>query len=130
MVVPDKKAVKKDLEQKHVMQMSLATAWSKWKDENPEKQLSFVKFIKLRSKKVMLQKHRKLFQCLCRYCENVKLKLTAVNRLAEKAERPDLKLHNEFAAVSATLCPKQEQKFHKINCIDRYCNECGTVQSS
>ena len=75
----------------------------------------------------MTQKYRKLFQCLCEYCENVKLKLTSVNRLAERVNRTDLKFQNEFDAVSATLCPKGEEKFHKLSCIDRVCKECGSA---
>ena len=126
--IPDKKSVKKDLEEAHVMNMSLDTAYTKWKSQNPEKKLSKDKFIKLRPKNVKTQKHRRLFQCLCEYCENVKLKITVVNRLAEKAKLPDLKLKNEYEAVDAVRCPKQEEteRFHKLRCIDGKCNDCGT----
>lgn len=125
-IVPDKKAVNKKLEKTQVLPISIVTAWSKWKEENPGKQLSFDKFQKLRPKTVKTQKYRKLYQCLCEYCENVKLKLQAVNRLADRCDQPDLKLSSEFLAVNATLCPKSEGKFHQLDCIDRKCEYCGT----
>ena len=126
-LVPDKKVVKKDLEQKHVMQMSLRTAWSRWNEVNPQQKMSLDKFSKLRPKQVLTQKYRKLYQCLCEYCENVKLKLKTINKLAQSLNRNDLKLDDEFTAVNESLCKKQEEEaFHKLTCIDRQCRNCGT----
>ncbi|CAC5409077.1 unnamed protein product [Mytilus coruscus] len=123
--ISDKKSVKKDLQEKHVLMMSQKSLWSKWNTEN-QTQLSFSKFCELRPKNVLTQGHRKLYQCLCEYCENVKLKLIAINRFMAH-DHPELKFTDEFDAVNKTLCPKLEaERFHKRDCIDRKCAECGT----
>ncbi|XP_063445276.1 uncharacterized protein LOC134725403 isoform X1 [Mytilus trossulus] len=123
--ISDKKSVKKDLQEKHVLMMSQKSLWNKWNIEN-QTQLSFSKFCELRPKNVLTQGHRKLYQCLCEYCENVKLKLIAINRFLAH-DHPELKFTDEFDAVNKTLCPKLEaERFHKRDCIDRKCAECGT----
>lgn len=69
--IPDKKSVNKKLEDKHVMNRSINSLWRQWNDENPEEKMSIGRFYKFRPKNVLTQKHRKLFSCLCEYCENV-----------------------------------------------------------
>ena len=89
--------------------------------------MSLAAFCKLRPKYVLTQKHQKLFQCLCEYCENVKLKLTSLNKLVEQSGRLDLKINDIYEAVDETMCKKEkEERYHKLSCIDRKCDQCGT----
>ena len=74
--VPNIKCVK-DPKEKHVLNTSLKSAFYTWKAHNPDKDLSYDRFCKLKPKHVLNQKHRKLFQCLCEYSENVNLKFTS-----------------------------------------------------
>ena len=125
-VIPDKKSVKKDMKQRHVLQTSLHNSWKEWNQANPTKTMSFMTFCRLRPKHVLTQKNRKLYQCLCEYCENVKLKLKALNSTADQENVKDLKILNEYDAVNITMCEKEEgAKFHRIQCIDRKCDDCG-----
>ena len=75
----------------------------------------------------MTQKHQKLFQCLCEYCENIKLKLTSLNKLVEQSGRLDLKINDIYEAVDGTMCGKEkEERYHKLSCIDGKYDQCGT----
>ena len=80
----------KNLEEKRVMIKSLDHCWKKWQEEHPEKSISYGQFCKLRPTNIKTQAHRKLLQCLCEYCENVRLKLKTLNALADKNNKPDL----------------------------------------
>lgn len=113
--------------EKRVLQTSLESAYNSWKDENPGKNLSYDKFCKLRPKHVLNQKHRKLFQCLFQYCENMKLKIQEINKLADKCKKPELKLKDKYSAVNESMCPKDGNRYHKLDCIDRKCNNCGVI---
>ena len=94
--IPNKKCIKKDMQEKRVLQTSLEAAWNKWKEENPDKSVSYDKFCKLKPKTIQNQSHRKLFQWLCEYCENCGLKLETINLLAGKNKTPELKLKNIY----------------------------------
>ena len=59
--VPNIKCVK-DPKEKHVLNTSLKSAFYTWKAHNPDKDLSYDRFCKLKPKNVLNQKHRKLFQ--------------------------------------------------------------------
>ena len=123
--VPNVKAAG-DGTSKHVLLGSLNATYQKWQSENPEIRLSACKFGALRPKRVFLQKKQKLLQCLCEYCENVNIKIKALNKIGEKAE-PQIKLGDKYNAVAISMCPKMpEEHFHKLNCIDRSCTECGS----
>ena len=75
-------------------------------------------------------KYRKLFQWLCEYCENVNLKLQAINKLADTLNRKKLKMLDKYQAVDQTLCNKADGiRFHELKCVDRECNNCGTSQN-
>ena len=59
--IPDKKSVKNDLQQRHVLLTSLRRAWPNWNDQHPTQKMSLAAFCKLRSKYFLNQKHQKLF---------------------------------------------------------------------
>ena len=59
--VPNIKCVK-DPKEKHVLNRSLKSTFYTWKAHNPDKDLSYDRFCKLKPKNVLNQKHRKLFQ--------------------------------------------------------------------
>ena len=58
----------------------------------PNKKVSFSKFVKLKLKNVLTQKKRQLMNCLCEYCEGVRLKIEAINKLSIQLKKPELKL--------------------------------------
>ena len=74
-IVPNKKCVK-DLKEKHVLNTYLKYAFDAWKADNPDIDLSYDRFCKLKPKNVLNQKDSILFQSLCEYCEDVQLIFT------------------------------------------------------
>ncbi|XP_033752596.1 uncharacterized protein LOC117336235 isoform X2 [Pecten maximus] len=122
--LPNKKNIKKDAVECRVIQGSLHSVWNKWKEANPNKAISYDKFTKLKPKVVKTQKHRKYLQCLCEYCENLRLKMVAINKLSQE-QKPTLKMKSIQEAVEKTLCPRTGP-FHSLKCIDRECVDCGT----
>ncbi|XP_052097320.1 glutamic acid-rich protein-like, partial [Mytilus californianus] len=71
--------------------------------ENQNTKLSKSKFLKMRPKNVKLQNQRKLIQCLCEYCENVNLKITAFNNFAVRKNQQQLRINwqqNQFRQLN------------------------------
>lgn len=59
--------------------------------------------------------------CLSEYCTNVEMKVKAINQKNQKS--PVL---SRYDLSKLSLCKKPEKsKFHKRECVERNCNECG-----
>jgi hypothetical protein len=71
----------------------------------PNKKVSFSKFVKLKPKNVLTQKKRQLMSCLYEYHEGVHLKNEAINKLSIQLKKPELKLVDKQACVDMILCP-------------------------
>ena len=124
-LLPDKNFVgKKSLQSRHVMERSLKNAFSKFMEENPETNISFSKFVKLRPRNIKTMAHNKLVQCCCEYCINMELKLRAVNKVAVQHKKPDCSIKDKYEASRITLCPKDNAHYRKT-CINRKCKLCG-----
>ncbi|CAC5391095.1 unnamed protein product [Mytilus coruscus] len=94
--VPNIKAMKANTEDhQFVLQKSMTEIYSDWKAENQNTKLSKSKFLKMRPKNVKLQNQRKLIQCLCEYCENVNLKITAFNNFAVRKNQQHLRIRDK-----------------------------------
>ena len=123
--VADKKAIsKKTLKPTAILQYSIQVIYTQFKEKHPKINLSMSSFFSLRPKHIKTMAAQKLRGCLCDYCENVSLKLHAINNLCVKHSLPHCKVKNSFVASSMTLCQK-EGTFHKLACIKRQCTECG-----
>ena len=129
--VPNIKAMKANTEDhQFVLQKSMTEIYSDWKAENQNTKLSKSKFLKMRPKNVKLQNQRKLIQCLCEYCENVNLKITAFNNFAVRKNQQHLRIRDKYEAINMILCDKNGEQFNKITCIEGKCVNCGTENLS
>ena len=73
-------------------------------------------------------KNAKFRGCLCEQCENVRLKVSALDKRLQKdgCEAYTCKLRDAKNTVNMTLCTKQEgSSFHALACIKRQCKNCG-----
>ncbi|CAC5367851.1 unnamed protein product [Mytilus coruscus] len=129
--VPNIKAMKANTEDhQFVLQKSMTEIYSDWKAENQNTKLSKSKFLKMRPKNVKLQNQRKLIQCLCEYCENVNLKITAFNNFAVRKNQQHLRIRDKYEAINMILCEKNGEQFNKITCIEGKCVNYGTENLS
>ena len=61
--------------------------------------------------------------CLCEYCENISLKVQAINKLQPGTFR------NEYDLAACTMCEKPSgEKFFRPQCIQRKCRKCGIAK--
>ena len=80
---------------------------------------SLSSFFRLRPKHIRTICKSPLNQCLCEYCTNVKLKLTAINSIL----RPGKRMKDEYSALSETVCDIKSKK-----CMYRECKDCGVMK--
>ena len=123
--VPNVKSIKKDLKPKFVLQKSVKHVYDDWRTRFPDKKLSFSKFASLKPTDVKPQSQRSLLQCLCEYCENVRLKLVCVNKLAVRANTGLSLLKDVYKTVDMCLCEK-ENGHYKVSCVQGKCVKCGS----
>ena len=125
--VPDKKAVsRKTLESKKVLDKPVTKVYDEFKQNNPDIKISESKFSKLRPGNVKTTHHKRLYQSMCEYCTNAKLKMEAMNTACERAGAQGCKINEVDKLVEITVCPKQEgDKYHRKECLNRDCDHCG-----
>lgn len=121
--LPDKKFVSKRTKKACAfLTMTVRGLFAKFQKENPAMKVGLSTFAALKPTHV---KHRHLITyrgCLCEYCQNVELKMAAINKLANHSIFKDIYDFN-----AATLCERADnQPFHKLPCIQRQCGNCGT----
>ena len=125
--VPDKKAVsRKTLESKKVLEKPVTKVYEDFKQKNPDIKISKSKFAKLRPSYVKTTYHRKLYQSMCEYCTNTRLKMEAMNRACEKVGAIHCKVDDIYKLIELSVCPKQEgEDYHQKECLTRECVDCG-----
>ena len=117
----------KQHKQHMVMEVSVHQAYTMWKEANPEETefVSFSVFTRLRPSRVLLQRKIKLNQCLCEYCTAILLKLQCLNRTLQITNCKELKVKDKYELISLSMCPKGDNRFPQLKCIDRCCDACG-----
>lgn len=124
--VPDKKAVnKKTMESKKVLDEPVSKVYENFKEKNPNMQLSLSKFSKLRPANIQTTRSKRLYQSMCEYCTNGKLKREALNKACDRVGIPNCKVKHNSDLIAITACPKQDGEFHPMQCIRRDCEHCG-----
>ena len=131
-MLPGKKTVsKKSQKQTVVLQQSLISLYKAFQLDENSFPIAFSTFAKLRPKHVKLAKHWKLFQCLCEYCENAKYLLESANNVVQSVGcGQECRLSDQYRLIDATLCMKGEDGYHKKECIERKCSDCGVAMLS
>jgi len=56
----------------------------------------------------------------------VDLKIRSLNAFATKVKKTGMKIRDRYETVNITLCNKDANKFHKMECINRECGYCQT----
>ena len=98
------------------MNFPFRVAYKIFKDENPSIQLSFSKFHILKPKNIRTISNTPLISSLCVYCQNVKLKLQAINVSG---------LTSEYELFCKLTCKKESGKtFRDSKCIFKTCPNC------
>lgn len=83
--------------------------------------MSFSKFAAQRPRSVKTMGSNLFNNCLCEYYTNVEMKVKAINQKNQKS--PVL---SRYHLSKLSLCKKPEKsKFHKRECVEGNCNECG-----
>lgn len=117
---------------KHVLEQTQSEAYFNFRAANPEVKISQRKFEGLKPYFVKGAKERDRMSCLCRkheegrivFSECLKFRKNALNEYSTLEIQVPASLNE---AVEMTLCPKPEgSDFHRLSCIDRSCEECGT----
>ncbi|MES9901055.1 MAG: hypothetical protein ABW168_00060 [Sedimenticola sp.] len=123
--LPDKRAVRGGKERK-VLDRPLRDVYEDFKDDNPDINIGFSTFAAKRPSNILTSKHQPMYSCLCDVCTNIDLKLRTLNNFSDKVKKPEMKIRDRYQAVNITMCDKGENKFHKIDCINRQCGDCQT----
>ena len=107
----------------HLMQMTVAAAYTLFIKENKGIKVGLTSFKKARPKNVKIMSTHKSnhVNCLCVYCTNVSFKLSSLNRYASK----DKRVQGERGLVEVILCQKSESaRFNRPECIQGTCENC------
>lgn len=102
-----------------VLKETLSTIYDQYKlkVDNP---VCLSLFKSLRPKNVKLAKTEKLNQCLCEVCQNMQLKLQAVNPHLAQEKR----LRSLYDVILSMLC-STDAAFHDLKCLRLQCEDCG-----
>ena len=121
--VPLKKRVKHGIPTHH-LECSYSTAYQRFKAKYPEIKVGYVKFIHFRPKNVRHMKAAERAVCCCIKCENIKMKLNAINKRASSKSVPKLS-SDEASLAQMTMCKSENSQISPKPCIDRECPNCG-----
>jgi hypothetical protein len=109
----------------YVLQQTLKAAFRMFKLEHPDIKVGYTKFTKLRPKNVRLISNKFLESCLCQYCNNVRLKLLALNRAVRLSGLDEtMRINDERGLFNLLMCEKSGP-FHDASCIKGQCSRCG-----
>ena len=112
--LPDKKLVSKKTGQAQAQLRKPLSAYHKdYVDQGGK--ASYSTFAKCRPKHVRKMSNARLNQCLCEYCENVNLKVKAVNRISLRHTR----INHVYHAVALSTCQGGGKA-----CAYRQCGDC------
>ncbi|KAL9976804.1 hypothetical protein ACROYT_G014138 [Oculina patagonica] len=116
---------------KHVLEQTQSEVYFNFRAANPDVKISQRKFEVLKPYFVKGAKERDRRSCLCRKHEEARIVFSECLKFRKNAlnENPtlDIPLVSLNEAVEMTLCPKPEgSDFHRLCCMDRSCEECGT----
>lgn len=92
--------------------------------ESTGSSVSFSHFAFCRPAHVRPARRNLLRQCLCEYCENVSLKITALNRLAARLNNA-CRIRHAYHAVDLITCGRQGGKWQH-SCTMRTCGQCDS----
>lgn len=125
--LPGRKSVsKKTGKQSQILQRSLRETYRKYLSEGGT-WISFSQFAKQRPKHVKPQSKATLRQCFCVYCSNIENKLKMWNTKLCQFGKQEHQLKNKFRLVESTMCPRGDQPWNSLPCVDRLCEECPAI---
>lgn len=123
--LPMAKRVKKNMEERCVLDKPLLDVYQNFQQYHPEVTASFSTFNRCRPKNVESTRKRPWIGCLCESCANIDLKLKALSQVAARCGSC-IKVKNKYEAVALTLYDKEEgAAFNKLKCVQRQCGSCG-----
>lgn len=93
----------------------MRTLYDEYYREHANK-VSFAVFKRHRPANILSFTSHKYVECLCEYCENVDLKLKALNVTTP----PHLRIQDRYGASCLTLCQRENGEY-KRKCLDREC---------
>ena len=119
---PLKKRVKHGIPTHH-LECSYSVAYQRFTAKHPEIKIGYVKFVHFRPKHVRRMRLSERAVCCCIKCENVKMKLTAINKLV--ASKSGQTLTSDEASLSKMTMCTCESRHPPKSCIDHKCPNCG-----
>ena len=115
-VSPNTRETTKKYGTRRYMRFQFRVAYRIFKLENPETKVSFSKFHSLKPKNIRAVSKTPLISSLCCYCQNVSLKLQAMNCPGLSSE---YQLFNQFT------CKKEAGNIlRKVECMKKTCKDC------
>lgn len=124
-ILPTKKDVDTDhdgvLTHKFLMVLTQRAAFETFRELNSNYKIGQRSFDKLRPKNVCHVSQNSRFLCLCTLCQNVKLKLKALQKEVKSLDKNTCMEENEV--VKSTLCEYVHQP--NANCLLGTCSNCG-----
>lgn len=121
--VPLKKQVKQGIPA-NLLECTYIEAYTQFKKSHSGIKIGFTAFIGLKPKYVRHMKAMERQVCCCKKCENVKLKIKAINKLAKQSSL-NIEINGKNGASDDTLC-SYDTNFPARKCLDRKCENCGT----
>ena len=116
---------KKTQVQKRVMEITIKQAHTLWEKVHPASPISESLFQGNRPSHAMTQQNNSMIQCLCEYCTNVSLKLSALNKAMSSLSKQDT-IKDKGEHFEMTLFSKPESDtYFSLGCVRRECKNCG-----
>ena len=116
---------KKTQVQMRVMEITIKQAHTLWEKVHPVSPISESLFQRNRPSHAMTQQNNSMIQCLCEYCTNVSLKLSALNKAMSSLSKQDT-IKDKGEHFEMTLFSKPESDtYFSLGCIRRECKNCG-----
>ncbi|XP_064619490.1 uncharacterized protein LOC135482935, partial [Lineus longissimus] len=129
--LPLKKRVKKN-QAAFLFEMSYMQAYLKFRSANPTVRIGYVKFVALKPWNVRRMGALERVVCCCQKCQNIKLKIRALNQAATATGHREAKIQeDDLAQISKiTLCKESDSNRPAAKCINRECTVCGVKKIS
>lgn len=128
-IFPDKKSARMNTdlepEPRGILERTLLSLHKEFCSEHPEIKVCFSTFCSLKPKNLLASTHHSIRACLCEVCTNVRLKVEALDNVAQIQGVPAAKIGDVYRAADLSMCQKAGAKFHKRKCIERTCMDCG-----
>ena len=122
------RSVAKDGIIRRYLQQTIKDTYQRFRTEDPENNLSFSHFAKLRPPTIKLASQLPMQLSVCERCANVDIALKSLGQSLTEKVKAEFVLTNKHIFLAKTLCQKGADGYYTKACYERKCNRCGFIK--